>query len=242
MKKKLIYAVFIVVFVCVQLSQSWPCENLIDREDALVTRRLVDLLSKNWLITHPTANSTEIIYELAYCGASDLCPSEASVCRIRNDADNKKAVSTSLGLKSTTRLSKYPANGGYELVTNGTDGSSSVTVYFTCSKTMGTPRLVVDNDSTTAGGSIIIYWATNQACPNDRFISSREVPCFYTSTDVFKYRNDSMDYVTVDFDALVLTKSITSNDANSAPFHQVVEFNDKMDVFINLCRYESSSE
>jgi hypothetical protein len=234
---------FHLLFLCNVYSTPFPKCDLPATSDPVILKKLESLFVSNWLIAATTltdqAEPVQTLFEFSVCNASTLCPANTLICKLTNAESNHKSKPDSVAFKSTTQIFKQPDgfllnSTGSKCSTGGDDFNTSV--YFRCGKTIGIPRLVSNKFADPC--SFVFEWDTNEACETDKFKSSREVPCFLTSTDLDS-SSRIQNYVTVDFNPLILAG--TSSRPNSfESFHQVVEFNDDIDVGVNLCRYETT--
>ena len=119
-------------------------------------------------------------------------------------------------------------------------------IFLHCGKTLGVPILVDDfSDKTTINliqsepfesdsdldeCSVVFKWSTNQVCGDKRLRDTNEIPCFLTVDDK---STDQAQYMTADFSALM------SHERNN--FHRVIEFDDNVDIALDICRHGSSS-
>jgi hypothetical protein len=220
------------------------CQLLFDSYPEL-TKKFESLFlasPSNWVTSvndDETPVSISSLFEFSFCNASSYCPATAVICRLKN---GQAAVPDVIGLRSTLTWLKQ-AN-GYVLNTTGTNCSVSTTpgqtfktsVYLRCGKKMGSPRLV----HTTDPCNFLFDWETSHACETDAFISKNEIPCSLTTNEYDTVTKSVKKYVTVDFNPLVLVATASAS-TTTEPFHQVVEFNENIELGVNLCRYETSS-
>lgn len=228
--------------------------------DPGIKSALGSLLNYTWMITSSGSNLDNFdntrnnLYEISLCEPSNLCPSTggaSSLCKVTNQANATE--STNIGL--TSQVSLKNITDGYMLKTTGTkcgkrknneDLFYTSYIFFHCGKTLGVPVLIDDfSDKTTINliqneplegdeldeCSVVFKWSTNQACSHKRLKDTTEIPCYLTLTD--KLSSGQSQYMTVDFSPLMLNEA--------ANFRQVLQFDDSMDIALDLCRYGDSS-
>ena len=240
------------------LSTSWPigCDTI----QPSFSKSLNHILDFTWLVTNEKRNS---LYEISLCSPSNLCSSArsnpTSICRIENNSSAKNEPSSSiLGYQTSFQLKN--TSDGYLLKIKGAKCDKKILdtqlnhmtyIYFTCGKTLGHPVLVIEDEINKDEDEehlfdenedknvckTVFTWSTNQVCADKRFSKYSEMPCYLTLND----KGSANDlYMSVDFSSLIKTESSSLNDRSN--FYQVVEFNDEMEISLDLCRYGSLSK
>ena len=223
------------------------------KQDDPIFSKLESLLVSNWLISAKTYDNgadvlSQNLFEFSLCqSVSTFCQEQlnsSGICKLTNSESNHIAKSIIIGYKSTLQLARL--NEGYLLNSTGfkctPDLDYKTTIYFRCGKTIGIPHLlnkfISVEQSSEEKCTLNFEWETSQACQTNNFKSINEIPCYLTSTELSQ-TGGIKTYITVDFNPLILSGS-TTNLNRFESFHRVVEFNDDLDIGLNLCRYESS--
>ena len=237
--------------------QCWPvgCDN----KQPSFTSALNRLLDFTWLLTNHN-QTRNILYEINFCETSTLCPSlrskPVSVCRVETNGNLTEfsilGYQTNYQIKNTSdgfvlkikgeKCDKFESN---------TEMNHMTYIYFSCAKTMGRPTLLTegqiklgedeehlfDEDEENNVCKTVFKWNTNQACNEKRFSKFNEIPCYLTLNE----QNNEKESKNGGYSIVDFSKFIKSDSSGLNNFHQVIEFNDEIDVLINVCRYSSTT-